>query len=170
MCTGVRRGRRSRLLVLITLLLALGGAILTGTAGPASAAAACSIGTYFNGTSCVPADPGYFVAITGATSETPCPAGTFQPDAGQAACEPATPGHFVATAAATSDTPCAAGTYQPSTGEAGCIPASVNHYVPVAGSTAQLACPAGTGQPLTGQTSCVPVTATEPVTPAARLD
>jgi Tyrosine-protein kinase ephrin type A/B receptor-like len=167
---GLRRARRSRLLILVTLLLALGGAILTGTAGSASAATPCSAGTYFNGSSCVPAAPGYYVAVDGATSQTPCPVGSFQPNAGQTACEPATPGHFVGTVAAVSDTACPAGTYQPSTGQTGCIPASVNYYVPGAGSAKQLACPAGTDQPLTGQTSCIPVTTSAEAGLAARFE
>ena len=170
MRTGVRRAQRSRLLILIALLLAFAGAIFTGTAGPASAAAACSAGTYFNGSNCVPAGPGYYVAAAGATSETPCPAGTFQPNAGQTGCEPAAPGHYVSAVGQASDTPCAPGTYQPNSGQTGCILASVNHYVPGAGYAMQLACPAGTDQPLAGQTSCVTVAAGEKAVTAARFE
>ena len=114
---GLRRALRPRLLILVTLLLALGGAVLTGTAGPASAASTCSAGTYFNGSTCVPADPGFYVAVAGASSETPCPLGTFQPNAGQTACEPATAGHFVDTVAAVSPRRClATGQWPPARG------------------------------------------------------
>jgi hypothetical protein len=99
MRTGVRRARRSRLLILITLLLALAGAIFTGTAGSASAATTCSAGTYFNGSNCAPADPGYYVAVAGATSDTACPAGTYQPLTGQTSCVPVTAGEKAPTAA-----------------------------------------------------------------------
>src|SRR5579863_1317438 len=155
MRTGFRRARRSRLLILIALLLAFAGAIFTGTAGPASAAAACSAGTYFNGSNCVPAGPGYYVAVAGATSETPCPAGTFQPNAGQVSCEPATPGHFAAAAGQASDTPCPPGTYQPNTGQTGCEPAAPGHYVSAAGQASDTPCAPGTFQPNTGQTGCI---------------
>ncbi len=170
MRTGVRRAQRSRLLILIALLLAFAGAIFTGTTGPASAAAACSAGTYFNGSNCVPADPGYYVAVAGATSETPCAPGTYQPNTGQTGCEPAAPGHYVSAVGQASDTPCAPGTYQPNSGQTGCILASVNHYVPGAGYVMQLACPAGTDQPLAGQTSCVTVAAGEKAVTAARFE
>jgi Tyrosine-protein kinase ephrin type A/B receptor-like len=154
----IRRSLGPRLLILAALLLALAGAIFTGTASPASADAACAAGTYSNGSTCLPAAPGYYVATDGATSQTPCPPGTYQPNAGAVSCMPAGPGYFVATVASTGQTPCAPGTYQPNAGAAACIAASVDHYVPDAGSTFQLACPAGTDQPLTGQTSCVTVT------------
>ena len=39
----------------------------------------CPAGQYDDGTGCVPADPGYYVPVAGATEQTPCPAGKFQP-------------------------------------------------------------------------------------------
>ena len=154
---GNGRVRRACLLVLVTGLLALAAAMLPGAASPASATVTCSAGSYFNGSACVPASPGYYVPSSGATSETACPAGTYQPNSGAASCINADPGHYVPSSGQASQTACPAGTYQPNSGAASCIAASVDHYVPGSASTAQLPCPAGTYQPLTGQSSCISV-------------
>ena len=72
----IRRALNPRLVILAALLLALAGVMSVGTAGAASADSSCTAGTHFNGSNCVPADPGYYVAAAGATSETPCPDGS----------------------------------------------------------------------------------------------
>ena len=118
--------------------------MFTGMAGSASADSGCSAGTYFNGSTCVPADPGYYVDTSGATSETPCPEGAYQPAAGAAACILADAGYYVSTIASTSETACPPGTYQPSSGEYGCFDATAGHYVDTVASTTESACPLGT--------------------------
>lgn len=65
---------------------------------------------------CTPADPGNFATGPGATSQTPCAAGTFQPLAGAAQCDPAPMGSYVDSAGATSATPCQTGTTTAVTG------------------------------------------------------
>jgi hypothetical protein len=59
---------------------------------------------------CVPADPGNFATGPGATSQTPCATGTFQPAGGSAACDPAPIGSYVDTTGATAAIPCPDGT------------------------------------------------------------
>jgi hypothetical protein len=55
------------------------------------------------------ADAGSFVSLTGSASQSLCPVGTYQPNAGAAACISAAAGSFVATVGATAQTPCADG-------------------------------------------------------------
>ena len=78
----------------------------------------CEAGSYSatGAAPCIPAPPGSYVATTGATSATPCVAGTYQPDAGRSSCLAAPPGSYVGTTGATSPTLCAAGSYQPASG------------------------------------------------------
>ncbi len=105
-------------------------------------------------TPCTPADPGSFVAGAGATSETECAAGTYQPDSGQSSCLLADPGSFVATIGATSETECAAGTYQPDSGQSSCLLADPGSFVATAGATAESSCSTGTFSASAGATSC----------------
>ncbi len=105
-------------------------------------------------TPCTPADPGSFVAGAGATSETECAAGTYQPDSGQSSCLLADPGSFVATIGATSETECAAGTYQPDSGQSSCLLADPGSFVAAAGATAEFPCSTGTFSASAGATSC----------------
>jgi len=115
----------------------------------------CNAGSYPSGGSCVPADPGFFVASTGESSETPCPAGTYQPSSGEISCVPATPGNFVPTVGAMFPIPCSAGTYQPAGDQSSCLPARVDHFVAATDEATDQACPPGTGtNGLTGQVSC----------------
>lgn len=104
----------------------------------------CAAGSWYNGTSCVAASPGFYVPLPGATSQTPCSAGTYQPNSGSTSCLFAPAGTFVSTTAATSPTLCSAGTYQPSTGQTSCINASPGFIVPAPGASSQVQCPAGT--------------------------
>ncbi|MBX3293622.1 MAG: carboxypeptidase regulatory-like domain-containing protein [Acidobacteria bacterium] len=115
----------------------------------------CPAGSWYNGTSCVAASPGFYVPLPGATSQTPCSAGTYQPNSGSTSCLFAPAGTFVSTTAATSPTLCSAGTYQPSTGQTSCINASPGFVVPAPGATSQVQCPAGTYQPSSGASTCI---------------
>ena len=81
----------------------------------------CPAGTYDNGTACVNADPGYFVATAGATSQTPCPPGFYQPNAGSTSCIPAEPGYYVDTTAAIAQIACPVG-YTSEAGATACTP------------------------------------------------
>ncbi len=117
--------------------------------------AVCPAGQYDNGSGCVDADPGYYVDVAGATEQTPCPVGTFQPVAGSISCDPATPGHYVDTTASVAQTACAAGYYQPSSGSMSCIAAAPGTYVDTSGAIASTPCPVGKYQPDSGQISCL---------------
>ena len=116
---------------------------------------ACPAGYYDNGSECVAADPGYYVASAGATSQTPCPPGTFQPLAGAVSCVAADPGHFVSVLGSIEETLCPVGTYQPSSGAVSCLPADPGHYVDQVGSIEQSLCAPGTYQPTSGASSCL---------------
>ena len=72
---------------------------------------ACATGT-FSATGnepCMVAQPGSYVATSGATAQTPCPPGTYSSGPGASSCT-ATPAGTYATGAATSPTPCQVGT------------------------------------------------------------
>lgn len=121
----------------------------------------CQHGTYQpsnSSTTCVDADPGYYVALTGQSSQTPCQFGTFQPDAGQISCDDAQPGHYVESQAQTSQLPCTVGRYNPdfaSTSIDDCREAEPGYYVDLPAQASPMPCVAGTFQELTGQTECV---------------
>lgn len=71
---------------------------------------ACSPGSYLDGSTCVPAPPGTYVASAGATEPTPCAPGTFQPLAGQTSCLQAPVGSYVDVVGANQPTACPPGT------------------------------------------------------------
>ncbi len=104
---------------------------------------------------CTPAPAGSFVDSPGATSATPCPLGTYQPNTGQTACLLADPGNFVDAAGAIAETPCPVGYYQPNSGQISCIAAPAGSYVGQTGSIASTPCALGTYQPNSGQASCL---------------
>ncbi|MBK7934610.1 MAG: VCBS repeat-containing protein [Acidobacteria bacterium] len=115
----------------------------------------CPAGKYFNGSICADADPGFYVPTFGQTSQTPCAAGTFQPNMGSVSCNPATAGNYVPAPQATAQIPCAAGTYQPGGGAQACLNADAGSYVQDPGSISQTACAEGSFQPNPGQSSCI---------------
>ncbi len=121
--------------------------------------AVCPAGQYDNGTGCVPASPGYYVPVAGATSQTPCPVGTYQDQAGAISCKPASAGSYVSATGATTATLCPVGTYQDQTGAISCKPAPAGSYVSATGATSATFCPAGTYQDQAGATSCIPAPA-----------
>lgn len=92
----------------------------------AASASTCTPGFYdpLNGSACVPADPGFFVANAGATAQTEAPPGYFIPNAGS-------------TAGVLADV----GTYVPGFAASAPTLASPGFYVPVMGASSQL--PAG---------------------------
>jgi hypothetical protein len=55
---------------------------------------------------CAPADPGHYAAGPGATSQTTCASGSFQPDGGAPGCLEAPIGSYVDTDGAVAPTPC----------------------------------------------------------------
>ncbi|MDA8690435.1 hypothetical protein N9M86_05070 [Euryarchaeota archaeon] len=120
-------------------------------------------------TSCEDADAGYYVDSslgTGQTSQTPCPAGKYNPSPGSTNvvdCIDADSGHYVDSSLGpgqTNQTPCSDGTYNANIGSTNpldCIVADTGHYVDPTlgtGQTAQTPCPAGSYQASIGQSSC----------------
>jgi hypothetical protein len=77
----------------------------------------CPAGKYDNGSGCVAVDPGYYVPVAGATEQTPCAQGYYQPAEGSVSCIAASPGYYVDTTGATEQTMCAVGY----TSEAGAV-------------------------------------------------
>ena len=120
----------------------------------------CQPGTYqpsSSSTMCVDADPGYFVALTGQSSQTPCRVGTFQPDAGQTSCDDAQPGYYVESQAQTSQLPCNVGRYNPdfaATSIHDCQEAEPGYYVDLPAQASTIPCNTGTYQPFGGQVAC----------------
>jgi hypothetical protein len=132
---------------------------------------ACAAGTYDTGNGCALADPGHYVAVAGATSQTPCALGFYQPNAGSTSCIAADPGHYVAAPASSAQTACAPGSYQPNSAAIACNLADPGFYVDTPGATAQTACPTGYTSPA-GATACnpldsIPPTAAPTQSPAA---
>jgi hypothetical protein len=121
-----------------------------------SYATICAAGTYDNGSSCVNADPGYYVDIAGATSQTPCEMGFYQPNSGATSCIPAAPGKYAPTIGMIAATDCALGSYQPNAGSSSCILASPGYFVDTIGAVAQSLCPVGYTS-LAGAASCTPI-------------
>ena len=115
----------------------------------------CPAGKWDNGVTCVDAAPGYYVPAAGATSQTACPAGTYQPSAGQTSCISASPGHFVATAASIMQTQCGPGTFQSASGSSECLLSPAGSAVPNSGAVSPTQCPLGFYQDAEGATSCI---------------
>jgi hypothetical protein len=135
----------------VTLLLAL-------SPGNALASTPCGTGSWsFDGNEpCAPADQGYYVAGTGATSETACDAGTYDPigdSASVADCLLDTPGTYSLAGAAIA-TPCAPGTYGDTTGLAACTQADAGYFVAVSEAIAEVPCPGGYYSSTPGSTAC----------------
>nr|AIF25460.1 RCC1 domain-containing protein [uncultured marine group II/III euryarchaeote SAT1000_51_D10] len=89
----------------------------------------------------------------GASNQTVCAPGTYEPNYGSYACLEAGAGYYVNSTAATSQTACPLGTYQNQTGQASCLDASPGYYVDSTGATNQNACEEGTYNPNSGSTS-----------------
>ena len=126
----------------------------------------CTPGNYSStgAAPCNPASAGSYVATTGATSESACAVGTYQPTEGQSSCLLANPGSYVAITGAIVATECALGTFNPDSGATSCTPAPLDTYVDTTGATATTDCPAGTYTVTTGSTS-----AADCITPAPAI-
>ncbi|MEQ1517162.1 MAG: DUF4214 domain-containing protein [Usitatibacteraceae bacterium] len=121
----------------------------------------CAIGTYSptGTTPCAPADPGNYVEIVGATSQTQCAPGSYAGAAGSAFCTQAGVGNFVPIAGSATQTPCAPGTYSNFSGAMVCTQASAGSFVGTAGASNQTACPLGAYSDVSGATACTPASA-----------
>jgi alpha-tubulin suppressor-like RCC1 family protein len=98
--------------------------------------------------------PGYYVDLTGQSSQTPCAIGTYQAESSQTSCDDADAGHYVSQTGQSGQYVCSAGTFQASTGQSNCINADVGHYVSMSAATVQTPCATGTYQPNLGSTYC----------------
>ena len=119
--------------------------------------AQCSAGTFsMSGlVPCTAASAGSFVASVGATSQTPCSAGNYQPNTGATTCLQASPGSFVANPGSANQSACLIGTYQPNSASTTCLQASPGNFVNMPGATAQSACSPGNYQPAMGASTCL---------------
>lgn len=131
--------------------------LLLGTL-PHAHALSCAPGSYDDGSSCVPADTGYYVPVADATEQTPCPIGRFQSNTGSVACSNAEAGHFVDVIGSAVQYACAPGFYQPSENAISCLMASPGYYVDTDGATEQIMCAAGYTSEA-GATSCTLINA-----------
>jgi len=81
-----------------------------------------------------PARVGHYVAVDGASSDTPCSEGTYQSLTGQTSCNDARAGYYVESPQSEFDTPCPGGTYNPGTGstsESDCRGSDPGYNVPI---------------------------------------
>ncbi len=103
-------------------------------------AAFCPAGKYNNGSGCVNADPGHFVAAAGATAQSPCAPGYFQPNSGAIFCTRADAGFYAAGPAATEQLACPSGTTSIAGAAACTIQSGPNFVVNVNGDTDDGSC------------------------------
>ena len=116
----------------------------------------CQPGTYdTGGTSCVAANPGYYVDTAGATSQTECSPGTYQGNYAAVSCNLADPGYYAGGYAAPAQSACLAGTYQPNSGQESCLTADAGYFVASEAAQQQTECALGSYQPDSGQTACL---------------
>ena len=105
----------------------------------------CELGSYqpnSGQSSCIEAEPGFYVENNGSIDQIPCIEGTYNPYLSadsQDYCVQSNPGYHVPSPGSANQIPCIKGTYQPNFGESNCIPASLGYYVPVEGSISQIA-------------------------------
>jgi hypothetical protein len=103
----------------------------------------------------VNADPGYYVAAPGATEQTPCALGTFQPLSGAVSCNLAPAGSYVNVEAAAEAILCSVGLYQDEMGQTNCKLAAAGSYVDTLGAAEATLCLPGSYQPNSGASSCM---------------
>ena len=102
------------------------------------------------------AEPGYYVDTPASTSQTPCSAGTFNPNSqadDMSDCTPADTGHYVALQGSIRSKTHAFGSYSSMQGQIACDAAS-RYYVPNSAADEQLPCSVGTWQSSQGSTGC----------------
>ncbi len=128
----------------------------TGTLSQTVNTLICLAGSFLSSNSCIPAPPGSYVPLPGATSATLCPVGTFTSLPGQTQCTPAPAGSYVPSPGATSSLQCTSGSFQPNPGSTSCNPSDPGNYVSGIGSISETQCSAGSFQPNYNSTSCIP--------------
>ena len=101
------------------------------------------------------ANPGYYVDVAGATSQTECAPGTYQSNYAGVQCDLADPGYYAGGTAAPNQSPCAPGSYQPNSGQESCLPTDPGYFVNVEAAQMQSECALGSYQPDSGQDSCL---------------
>lgn len=137
----------------------------TGTSPSFEVWTQCSVGQYSGdgwGPGCVPAEPGYYVALPGQTSQASCLPGTFTADLGGFACHDAPPGTYIDHPTASGAVPCAPGTYQPRFGQVRCVDAPPGAFVDTFGATEFTPCPSGTTSPVASTTAAACVATAPP--------
>ena len=83
---------------------------------------------------------GYYVGIMGASSQTACPPGSYQPATTSTTCIASSPGSHAAGPAATGQVQCSSGTYQPNANASSCTSASSGFFVSGVGAISQSPC------------------------------
>jgi hypothetical protein len=141
----------------------------------AATAADCLAGTYFDGTDCVPAPVGTFVANAGATSATPCPVGQYQDVTGKDECKPIPlgsggTGWLEDGTRSTGTELCAAGSFRGDAATTRCTLVAAGFIVVEAGAIETTPCPAGTFKNEPGTGRCTEVRAGHEATDAAADD
>ena len=129
----------------------------------------CEPGSYGT-TTCVEAEPGFHVPTAGATSQTPCDAGTYSDTAGAVSCTDASPGYFVALSQSSAQEACPAGHYSANAAATECTPATKGHFVGSAAQSSQAQCVAGTYSSSTASTSCTDASLGHYVPEAAAIE
>lgn len=119
----------------------------------------CQAGFYSSSTEapCTEATAGHYVDTIGATSQTSCEAGTFNPDNGSTAvvdCLPADRGHYVELTGQSTELDCPIGTFASVAHSEHCLNAEPGHYVAYEGAALQQECAAGTYNASQGESSC----------------
>lgn len=115
----------------------------------------CPAGKWDDGGTCVVADPGYYVPAAGATEQTACAEGSYQPLAGQITCFLAQPGHFVEFTASIAQNPCELGKYQSASGSSSCLLSPAGSFVSTVGAVSATQCSPGFYQPVEGASACI---------------
>ena len=124
----------------------------------AMASVGCLPGTWSNDgiTNCQAADPGYYVALPGATSQTPAPVGKYVSTAGATTALDAPVGTYVDQPGQSAAKLADPGYYVPTTGASAQTAAPLGKYVPFAGSASAFDAPVGTYVDHTGQSAAKP--------------
>lgn len=137
----------------------LSGFMLGVCASTGVLASTCTPGYYdpLNGSNCIPAPIGRYVAAAGATQATLAPAGYYVATTGSSEPTPAPLGSYVSDMGASSATLAPAGYYVDTTGAIAATPAPVGYYVPTTGATTAIAAPLGYYVATQGASSPTPV-------------
>ena len=114
-----------------------------------------TLGMYSDGTTdCIQAREGHYVNQEGASTDTECSQGTYQPDKGKTSCIQADEGHYVDTQGATEQKECPEGTYQQYKNKTSCDDCPVGTYQNLSGQSICINCSKGQYQNYQKQTQC----------------